>query len=313
MLQLDAQQITHALSWGGLIEALRGQFKLGCEMPMRHHHEFAIPSESNGTLLLMPAWQVGAYMGIKIVSVVPDNGTRGLPAINGTYILSSAKTGENLAILDGAELTARRTAAASALAADYLARKDAKKLLLVGAGKLSLNLIEAHCAVRDIEQVSIWARRYEQAQQVADAAQNLGLNAQAVQALPTAVEQADIISCCTISKEPLINGNWLKPGAHLDLVGAYNPSMRESDDECVKRASLYVDTKAGALKEGGDIVQPLNAGVISEQDIKADLFDLTRGTQRGRRDDAEITLFKSVGCALEDLAAAKMAYEFHLD
>lgn len=309
MLQLTAQQIKQALPWLDLIAALRQQFEQGCEMPLRHHHEFNIPNEQAGTLLLMPAWAEGAYLGVKMVTVVPDNVKRNLPAINGTYILSSAITGEVLSILDGAELTARRTAAASALAADYLARKDAQKLLIVGAGKLSLNLIEAHCAIRPIDQVQIWARRFEQAEQLARLAEANGFNAVAVKQLQPAAEQADIISCCTLSKTPLIQGEWLKPGAHLDLIGAYNPQMRESDDECVRRASIFVDTKAGALKEGGDLVQPIAGGVITANDIQADLYQLTRNEQAGRSSDSEITLFKSVGCALEDLAAAILAYE----
>lgn len=309
MLNFDSQQIKLALPWLDLIEALRQQFIVGCEMPQRHHHQFNIPNEQAGTLLLMPAWQEGAYMGVKMVSVVPDNGTRNLPAIFGVYILSSAKTGENLAILDGAELTARRTAAASALAAGYLAREDASELLIVGAGKLSLNLIEAHCAVRPITQIKIWARRKEQAEQLARLAQAHGFNAVAVDGLEVAARQADIISCCTLSQQALIKGVWLKAGAHLDLIGAFTAEMRESDDECVRRASVFVDTKAGALKEAGDIVQPIADRVIAATDIKADLYQLCRDEETGRQSDSEITLFKSVGCALEDLAAAILAYE----
>lgn len=309
MLNLDSQQIKLALPWVDLIAALRQQFIVGCEMPQRHHHQFNIPNEQAGTLLLMPAWQEGAYMGVKMVSVVPDNGKRNLPAIFGTYILSSATTGENLAILDGAELTARRTAAASALAAGFLAREDACELLIVGAGKLSLNLIEAHCAVRPITRVKIWARRPEQAEQLAKLARAYDFDAVAVEDLEAAARQADIISCCTLSKQALIKGAWLKAGAHVDLVGAYTPQMRESDDECVRRASVFVDTKAGALKESGDIVQPIADGVIAATDIKADLYQLCRGEVSGRKNDNEITLFKSVGCALEDLAAAILAYE----
>lgn len=309
MLNFNALQIKQATPWLELIEALRRQFMEGCEMPTRHHHEFGIPNEANGTLLLMPAWSEGSYMGVKIVSVVPGNAKRGLPSIYGSYILSSARTGENLCLLDGSELTARRTAAASALAADHLARKDARKLLIVGAGKLSLNLMAAHCAVRPITEVKIWARRPQQAQQIADEAKKLGIDAVVASDLQSSVEQADVISCCTLSSEPLIKGKWLKAGAHLDLVGAYNPAMRESDDECMRRASIFVDTRAGALKEAGDIVQPMNAGILSTGDIKADLFELCRGEQVGRIEDTEITLFKSVGCALEDLAAAILVYE----
>lgn len=309
MLHLDAQQTITALPWLDLIEALRQQFITDCVMPPRHHHQFNIPNEQAGTLLLMPAWGEGTYMGVKMVSVVPDNGTRNLPAIHGLYILSSAKTGENLALLDGAELTARRTSAASALAAGYLAREDASELLIVGAGKLSLNLIEAHCAIRPITDIKIWARRTAQAEQLAKLAQAHGFNAVAVEDLESAARQADIISCCTLAKTPLIKGAWLKAGAHLDLIGAYTPEMRESDDDCVRRARIFVDTKHGALKEAGDIVQPIAAGIISAADIQADLYQLCRGEVAGRETDDEITLFKSVGCALEDLAAAILAYE----
>jgi len=136
--------------------------------------------------------------------------------------------------------------------------------------------------------------------------QRHGIDARVARSLEEAAREADIISCATLSKTPLILGDWLKPGAHLDLVGAYTPELRESDDRCVTRASLFVDTRAGALKEGGDIVIPLRAGLITEASIKGDLFDLCRGTHAGRSTAAEITLFKSVGTALEDFAAARL-------
>ncbi|MFN7009866.1 MAG: ornithine cyclodeaminase family protein [Allorhizobium sp.] len=309
MLVLHETETAAALAWGELIDAIEGMFRAQCVMPVRHHHDVAVPGEADATLLLMPAWVPGDYIGVKLVSVFPDNHTRGLPAIYGSYILSSGKTGKMLAVVDGGELTARRTAATSALAARYLSRSDSAHLLIAGTGRLSLNLIQAHSTVRPITRVTIWGRNAANAEKTAEEARTLGYDAVATTDLEAAARAADIISCATLSSEPLIHGAWLKPGAHLDLIGAFKPSMRESDDEAVRRAQIYVDTRAGALSEAGDILQPLKAGVISEADIRGDLFDLTGGQTKGRTDDQAITLFKSVGAALEDLAGAILAYE----
>jgi ornithine cyclodeaminase len=309
MLVLDAAETRSALPWDGLVKALGDMFAKGCVMPVRHHHEVEVPGEADATLLLMPAWQPGAYIGVKMVSVFPGNQTRGLPAIHGSYLLSSGKTGELLAIVDGGELTARRTAAASALAARCLARPDASSLLMVGTGRLSANVIEAHASVRPIREVAVWGRDPRKAEATARELDLKGVSVSVATDLETAARKADIISCATLSSEPLIRGDWLKPGAHLDLIGAFKPTMRESDDRAVARASLFVDTRDGALKEGGDIVQPLRAGVITEASIRADLFELARGTHPGRTAPDEITLFKSVGAALEDLAGAVLAFE----
>ncbi|MCJ8323001.1 MAG: ornithine cyclodeaminase family protein [Rhizobiales bacterium] len=309
MLHLDKQQTMSALPWLPLIDGIKEMFKVGCVMPIRHHHNIEITNEPDGTLLLMPAWSVDQYVGVKMVMVIPGNSARGLPAISGSYLLSSAKTGELLAIMDGAELTVRRTAATSALAADFLARKDAKNLLIIGAGKLSLNLIQAHCKVRNIKSVNIWARRLEQAEEIAKQAIALGFNAQAISALKNSVQEADIISCCTLSQQPIVLGEWLKAGTHIDLVGAFKPNMRESDDEAVKISALFVDTREGALAEGGDVLFPIESGLIDKTHILADLKQLCLGQHSGRSNDHQITMFKSVGAALEDLAAAKLAYE----
>jgi ornithine cyclodeaminase len=309
MLILDERHTRAALPWAELIEAIAAMFDGGCVMPVRHHHDMEVPGEENATLLLMPAWVPGRYTGVKMVSVFPGNAKRALPAIFGTYLLSSAATGEMLAAIDGGELTARRTAATSALAARYLARPEASDLLICGTGRLSLNLMQAHAAVRPIRRIHVWGRNLASAQEVAAAAQDLGLPAEAVSDIEPAARTADIISCCTLSSEPLIFGAWLKPGAHLDLVGGFKPSMRESDDEAIRRASVFVDTRAGAMKEAGDIVQPLASGVLKAEAIKAELAELVRGTQDGRGAPDEITLFKSVGAALEDLAGAILAYE----
>ena len=309
MLILDDNDTRNALPFPGLIAALRAMFISGCEAPPRHHHDVQVPGEPNGTLLLMPAWLPGRYMGLKQVSVFPGNATRGLPSIFGSYLLSSAVTGELLAIIDGGELTARRTAAASALAASYLARKDASVMLMTGTGRLSANLIEAHKAALPLTKVFIWGRDRAKAAEIARRAATLGLEAIATDDLEAAAREADIISCATLSTEPLIRGEWLKAGAHLDLVGAFKPSMRETDDQCVARATCFVDTRAGALSEGGDIVQPIKSGVIKAGAVAADLAELARGNHAGRTSDKEITLFKSVGASLEDLAGAIFAFE----
>jgi ornithine cyclodeaminase len=309
MLVLDSAETRNALPLPQLIDALRSMFKGGGHAPPRHHHDMEVPGEVAATLLLMPAWVSGRYFGVKMVSVFPGNGARGLPAIYGSYLLSSGLTGELLAVMDGGELTARRTAAASALASSYLSRPDASTMLMVGTGRLSLNLIEAHAVMRSLSRVLIWGRDRAKAEAIAREAVGFGLSVETVTDLESAARQADIISCATLSEEPLIRGDWLAPGAHLDLVGAFKPSMRESDDRAVSRASLFVDTYEGALAEAGDILQPLKAGVIDRTALKADLADLCAGRHSGRASADEITLFKSVGASIEDLAGAILALE----
>ncbi|MCC2111713.1 MAG: ornithine cyclodeaminase family protein, partial [Hyphomicrobiales bacterium] len=230
------------------------------------------------------------------------------PSIHGTYLLISGEDGGVLSALDGARLTLWRTAAASALAAKALARKDARRMVMVGAGALAPFLIRAHAAVRPIAEVSIWNRSRSAAEEVAEALTDQDFAVTVCDDLAAAVAAADIVSAATLSSGPLIRGEWLKPGTHVDLVGAFRPDMRESDDEAISRARIFVDTRAGAPKEGGDIAIPLAAGLITEADIVADLFELCRGTIAGRQSESEITLFKSVGTAIEDLAAAILVH-----
>lgn len=307
---IDADSAAKALPYDALIEALRSMFRDGCTVPLRHHHGVEVPGKAEATLLLMPAWTPGGYIGIKMVTVFPSNGEKGLPAIMGQYLLLSGETGEVLAMIDGQTLTARRTAAASALAASYLVREDAATMLMVGAGALAPQLIRAHLAVRpSLREIAIWARDKTKSQALADKmAAETGRNVTAASDLEAVARTADLISCATLSKQPLVRGAWLKPGAHLDLVGAFTPEMRESDDEAVRRARVFVDTREGALKEAGDIVLAVKAGALTPEAIQGDLYDLTRGASKGRETAQEITFFKSVGTALEDLAAAQLAY-----
>jgi ornithine cyclodeaminase len=275
------------------------------------------PDGIAGTLLLMPAWSdftgrgtsSGGYLGVKIVTVNPDNNLDGKPAVMGVYYLADGKTGEPLALIDGQALTVWRTACASALAASYLAREDAEHLVMIGAGKLAPHLVRAHASVRRLERVTIWNRNRERAEAVAAELAGETFDITVTDDRERAIRDADIVSAATISAEPLVEGCWLKEGAHLDLVGAFTPKLRESDDEAVRRSTLFVDTFVGALKEGGDLVQPLQAGVISRADVKADLAMLARAEHPGRQHAREITLFKSTGAAIEDFAAGCLIYE----
>lgn len=323
---LSAAEVDAALDDLALISRLEALFRAGCEMPLRHHHPIKAPlgpGSADAMLLLMPAWtrasaapDVAPRIGVKIVTVFPDNDRRALPSIYGQYLLLEGATGQTLAMLDGTMLTKRRTACASGLASRYLSRPDSSRLLMIGTGALAPQLIRVHAKVRPIREVAIWGRTPARAEALAaelavSLPKALGrpVAVRAVADRQTAIGDADIVSCATLSKAPLVEGAWLHEGQHLDLVGAYTPEMRESDDKAAWRSRLYVDTRAGALKEAGDILQPLANGTIEDDDIIADLFDLARGQQSGRLpgDATTITLFKSVGAALEDLAAAELA------
>jgi alanine dehydrogenase len=312
MRVVSASEVDAALTFPALIGALKDAFAGTITVPVRHHHSIERKDFATATHLLMPAWTnlpSANFLGTKIVNVFPENGKKGLPSIAGTYLLMSGETGETLAAIDGTRLTAWRTAAASALAASFVARQDSTRMVMVGAGALAPFLIRAHASVRPIRHVTLWNQNRAKADRLAQELVGSGLDIDVTDNLETAVRTADIISCATLSSEPLIRGAWLKQGSHLDLVGAYSPKMRESDDECVRRAMLFVDTRGGALKEGGDIVQPLAAGVIAANDVLADLFDLCRGTVKVTRRAEDITLFKSVGTAIEDLAAAMLVWQ----
>ena len=306
---VSAADVEAALDFESLVERLRQAFRRDVVVPLRHHHTVATPDGVDATLLLMPAWQTGRHIGIKMVTIFPDNAERGLPAVMGAYLLLDGKTGSPLAMIDGPMLTARRTAAASALAASYLARPDCERLLMVGTGTLAPQLILAHAAVRPIRNVLVWGRTEDKAAKLAKRLNRSDFRVQHTTDLEDAARGAHIISCATLSVEPLIAGEWLQNGQHLDLVGGYRPDMRETDDTAIRRARVFVDTRAGACKEAGDIVQPLESGVLDPDDIAADLFELTRGERAGRRFYDQITLFKSVGTAVEDLAAAQLTVE----
>ena len=301
---LDAQ-VKEALPWNGLIAELRKAFSTGVSQPLRTAHAIPVPGEPDASFLAMPAWEEGGKLAVKILFIAPGNTNRNLPAVNASVMVFDAVTGQAEAAMEGAELTARRTAATSALAADLMARKDAKTLLIVGAGTIAGNLIPAHRSVRDYDSIQIWARRPEQALALADQFDETVI---AVTDLDTAVAQADVIAAATITNDPLIKGALLKDGVHLDLVGGFTTDMREADSTALKRAAggIIVDTYDGAMTEAGDITQPLAEGTITRADIVGDMAELCRCTAQPRTSDTQITVFKSVGAAIEDFVAARM-------
>jgi alanine dehydrogenase len=245
---------------------------------------------------------------LKTVVVKTDNAALGLPTVQANYLLIDNATGETVAMMDGTELTRRRTAAASALAASYLARADASTLVLVGAGALGAHFVRAHAAVRSITRVFIHNRSMAKAEALCAELMADGFEVSAASDLEKAVREADIVSCITTSAEPVVRGAWLKPGTHVDLAGAFKPAMRETDGDVVAKARVYVDTREGALSEAGDLLQARDEGKFDFSRVQGDLFDLCRRTVKGRQTASEITLFKSCGTALEDLAAAIMVY-----
>ncbi len=307
MLTLDAKAVATALPYDQLIETLRKAFSTGIDVPQRTHYEVDVPDGTPGTLLLMPAWQPGSGLGVKIATVFPDNAQLGKPVVFASYLLMSAETGIPVAMLDGTELTLRRTAAASALASSFLSREDANSLLMVGTGNLAPHLIAAHATVRSIREVRIWGRRMDAARQLAETLADAEFSVTVAEDLESAAREADIISCATLATEPLIVGEWLSAGQHIDLVGAFRPNMCEVDEAAIVRADVYVDTRAGAISEAGEIVQAMRSGAISAADIKGELAELAAGEIVGRSNDSAVTLFKSVGTALEDLVAAELA------
>ncbi|MEJ8836080.1 ornithine cyclodeaminase family protein [Ramlibacter sp. AN1133] len=303
----DAPATAAALPYERLVPALETMFARGCEVPPRHIHELG--SDSNFfTSLIMPAWVPGRYYGVKTINIAPGNAQRGLPGLHATYLLYDGSTGVPLALIDGNAITTRRTAAASALAGRWLARADARRLLVVGAGRIARELPAAYRAVRAIDEVRVWARSPARAQALAQAWRSEGLDARAVTELAAACGQADIVSCATLATEPVVRGTWLRPGTHLDLIGSFTPAMREADDDCFAGASLYLDTEE-ALQKSGELLGPMARGLFTPADVRGTLAALARGEAAGRTRDDERTVFKSVGTALEDLAAAILVHE----
>ena len=311
MRLVDAADTHRLLDYPSLISALREAHRAEA-MPLIHVHALdepgGAPNVENNFVSLV-AWAPARAIAVKLVGVFPGNPQRPdpQPSVQGLVALFDGETGAPRLVADGAALTFRKTAADSALGADYLARQDAEVLLVVGAGGLAPHVAEAHCAVRpSIRRILIWNRHHERAEALATRLRNCnGAEIEAVRDLSAALPQADIISCVTMATAPLVQGARLKPGTHVDLIGAYTPEMREADDDVVRRAGrVFVDTRANC-ENSGETLEPLRRHLIRRDDIVADLFDLCAGRHAGRGGDQEITMYKNAGGAHLDLFTAQ--------
>lgn len=310
MLVLNAEQIRAMAPTPRLVEALRKTFAAGGIATVRTPTQ--MPGGSADRLFVsMLAMDEHGGPVIKLLTILPENRPKGLVTVQGAIVVFS-KTGVPIAILDGTVVTQLRTGAASALASQYLSREDSSNLLIVGTGALAPTMAASHAAVRPIKRISVWGRRQVQAEATAEAIRARVPQTTKVtvtDSIEESVATADIVACSTSSPVPILAGKWLKPGTHVDLVGSFQPTKRESDDAVVLRSRIFVDTFQGALHEGGDVVDPISRGVISRERIEGELSDLASGRVQGRRSADEITLFKSVGTAIEDLATARMLVE----
>ena len=265
------------------------------------------PAAAGGadTLLIRAAWQRGKQIGVKLITVFPANAGGELPSIQAVYMLFDGDNGKPLASLDGTELTYWKTAADSALGTRFLAREDARELCMIGAGAQAPHLISAHCSVRpSIERVTIWNRTHAKAEALAAAAPVEGVTFEATNEIEVACRDADIISTATAAEAPLVLGDWLRPGQHLDLVGGYKPEMREADTEAFERARVFVDARETTVGICGDLLEPVKEGRFTADRIEGDLFDLCRKGLLSPRADSDITLFKNGGGGHLDLMTA---------
>ena len=283
------------------IDALHAAFAAELpEAPLRSHVDTA-----GGALLLMPAWGE-AGVGVKLVTLTDSNPKRGLPFIHALYVLFDAETQAPVATLDGAALTALRTAAVSGVATRLLAREGASRLVLFGAGVQAFAHLEAMRAVRPIEEVVVVSRGAERAAALVERAAEAGLPARI--GTPSDVSDADLICTCTTSERPVVEGEELAAGTHVNAVGAYLPTMRELDTDAVRRARVVVDTREAAFAEAGDLLIPIGEGAIGREHVRADLAELVRGAEV-RTSAADVTVFKAVGVAFEDLIVARAAVD----
>jgi ornithine cyclodeaminase len=310
MRYVGQQEVAEALPYGELVESLRQIYRDDGMCAKRDFIDLEELGGAEGTCMaFMPAWGPGHDLTAKIFTLFPNNREKGIATIHAIIFVFDSSNGSLKAVVDGTEVTRRRTACMSALAADYLARQDSRKLLVCGAGALAPHAALALATVRPIESVEVWARREQAAESVAAflRGQRRDLDVGVVTDLSKACRRADIITCQTSASQPIIFGNWITAGTHLDLVGSHDPNKRECDDDAVRVSSIYVDVMETAMREAGDILIPLKGGVISRAQILGDLSDLTRRNVGGRTGDDEITLFKSTGSSLADLAAAELA------
>ncbi|ETX16567.1 ornithine cyclodeaminase [Roseivivax halodurans JCM 10272] len=298
LLTYDA--LAPKLDWPGAVEALRS----GHHLPRAEIGDLFL-GPADATLLTRAARIEGLGCGVKSVTVMGGNAVRGLPTVQGAMMLMGPETGELRAVIESRLVTEFKTAADSVLGASLLARPDSRRLLIVGAGVVARSLVSAYTAIfPELEHVEIWARRDEQAKALVDDLSVPGVELSVAGELAEAAGRADIVAAATMAREPVLRGDWIAPGTHVDLIGAFKSDMREADDALIAKGTLFVDSRDTTLGHIGELKIPLEAGVISEADVRGDLYDLVPGTSQGRRGDDEITVYKNGGGAHLDLMIA---------
>lgn len=307
---VSACDIERTLNFPDLIAALRTAFAGPACSPRRDLYRLAENDASRDALGVMPAWNDEA-IGVKVFTYLPDNAMHGRQILHSNILLFTRKTGEPLGLVEGATLTCWRTAAVAALAADYLARREARRLLVCGTGNLAPYMILAHAAVRAYDSIAVWGRSRDKVERTIAAvhARRPELNCRSAGPLQAEAHEADVISCATGATEPLILGEWVRPGTHADFCGNHERKHRECDAALVVSSRVYVDSRANALNEAGEILIPMSENRIGENHLIGELADLCSGRIAGRQGREDITLFKSVGTALSDLAAANLVLQ----
>ena len=302
----DQAAVALALPYPALIDALATGLQQPIESPARSVYA---PNGDSSAVLIMPAWKAHENMGVKLVSIWPGNSAKGKSAVSAVYVLISCEDGNPVAVLDGTELTLRRTAAAAALAARILARKNSRTLAVLGTGSLSAPMAVAHASVMDFKTILVWGRDAKKAQTVVDSLSRQGLTAEVSSDLQATLAQADVVSAASTATTPFILSDWVKPGTHLGLIGAFTPTMAEAEPSLMPRAQVFADNRDAILQKGGEVLQAIQQGLMAASDIQAELAEIAVAPQRAwRNNDDAITVFKSVGFASLDLIAAELVF-----
>jgi len=310
MLVINSKNISKLLNVVSLIDEIKFTFKNSEKVPLRE--VYRINGKQHSELLIMPSFLKSDFYGVKLLNVFPKNPSKGLKRINASYVLFNKNTGEVKAILDGTELTNQRTAAMSALASKYLSNKLSKKLLIIGTGALVPYMLAAHTKIRPIKEVFIWGRDYEKASHIVKKYKNNNFSITAVKELKNICKEMDIVSTVTSSKKPFLYKEWFKEGVHIDLVGAHTKFMGELHSNAFKLGGIYVEDLNFSLAEAGDLISALKEGVITRDNIKADMKTLIQNNKYVRKQEKKSTIFKSVGHPLSDLAAAVLVYKKYI-
>jgi alanine dehydrogenase len=306
MHHFDSKAVEKALPYPLLANALAQGLQQAIEAPPRSH---LTPNHDASCVLIMPAWRPHQLMGVKMVSVWPGNNAKGESAVSGVYVLISCDNGHPVAVLDGTALTLRRTAAAAALAARKLARQNSRTLAMLGTGALSVPLVQAHVEVMPFDSVLVWGRQVGKAQAVVAQLQQQGIAASAATDLEQTLAQADVVAAATTATEPFIRTDWVRPGTHLGLIGAFTAQMAEAEPALMAQAQVFADSRSAVLEKGGEVFQAVQQGLIAPAAIQAELAELAAQPEgHWRRDAQAITVFKSVGFASLDLIAAELVY-----